>query len=61
MADELIRSPFEREVVGMQGAILLRRNQAHAEHCVTAISRRRHPGWSQFKCGFRVMETELGQ
>jgi hypothetical protein len=54
MHDEMIVSPFERAIVGPQGAILLRRNVSHAERCAEAIRRRCHPGWSQFNCSFRV-------
>lgn len=56
MADELPAREFEREIVGPQGAILLRRNAEHAKHCAATISRRRHPAWSRFNCGFRVQE-----
>ena len=56
MPDELILSPFEREVVGPHGAILLRRNPAHASQCSAAIRRRSHPAWSQFNCGFTVSQ-----
>jgi hypothetical protein len=52
--DELILSPFERSIVGPQGAVILRRNQRHAEECAARIRRRKHPGWSQFDCSFRV-------
>jgi hypothetical protein len=54
---ELILSPFEREIVGPHGAIVLRRNRQHAGDCAQAIRRRNHPGWSQFICGFRVAEA----
>jgi hypothetical protein len=56
MHDELILSPFRHNIVGPQGAILLRRNTEHAERCAAAIRRRRHPAWSQFNCGFKVAE-----
>jgi hypothetical protein len=54
MEGELNMCPFERRVVGRGGAILLRRNEAHARECRTAIRRRRHPGWSSFNCTFHV-------
>lgn len=54
MHDELVLSPFERQIVGPHGAILLRRNDAHASDCAVAIRRRRQPAWSRFNCGFVV-------
>lgn len=56
MTDELILSPFDREIVGWQGQIILRRNPRHANDCATAIRRRKQPGWSRFVCGFQVEE-----
>jgi hypothetical protein len=56
MPEDLILSPFERAIVGPHGAILLRRNPAHAKHCSEAIRRRDQPAWSQLNCSFTVSE-----
>ena len=57
MNEELILSPFERQIVGPQGAVILRRNPGHVEECAARIRRRKHPAWSQFDCSYRIEET----
>jgi hypothetical protein len=54
MTEELILCPFERSVIGPQGAILLRRHERHARLCSDAIRRRNHPAWSSLRTDYRV-------
>lgn len=57
MNDEIPYQPFERDIIGPHGAILLRRNRSHAKDCVKAIQRRTHPAWSMLNCSYRVLEA----
>jgi hypothetical protein len=57
MDDEINPCPLERQIVGPQGAILLRRHHQHVERCVKAIARRSQPGWSRFHDRYQIEEA----
>jgi hypothetical protein len=54
MTDDFTMCPFTRTIAGLRGTVLLRRHEAHAEHCRATIRRREHPRWSSQRVEFRV-------
>lgn len=59
MHEDLAICPFRRSIEGPRGTVLLRRHEAHAEHCAETIKRRDHPGWSSQRTDYRVSEEHV--
>jgi hypothetical protein len=55
MNDWFTGDPFDREIAGLRGTVLVRRNADHTKLCVKAIRRRTPPAWSRHATeGMRV-------